>query len=321
MSLAEKPIEWSGDFRYRHEWVSQEVTSATAISSYQQERIRGRLGARGWVNPNTTIETRLSTQPGRVSTNQTLGGSANAFGNYTITLDRMGFRYQPSDLGVFSGGRIANPYFVPGGSDLVWDTDLNFDGLAMSLTPWPDADLLPFLNVGGFWVDKQTTVSTTAKDVLLASVQMGLRHTTNQGVSWIVGVSDYHYTSAAGHAIFSTPTAPSGNSTTTVGATSVYVTDFNLISGGVELGTPISGVPVSSYDYRKVQQDAAVAAFTDGDCFGGGTNGKSHRLTVGMQLASRWSGQLTGYLGSAGIASGQTAVRRNKVHADLNFAF
>lgn len=71
------------------------------------------------------------------STNQTLG---NYSGQYQFLVDRAFLKYDATDKDGFkwltlTGGRIASPWYVgggefSGGSELVWDTDLNFEGFA-----------------------------------------------------------------------------------------------------------------------------------------------------------------------------------------------
>jgi hypothetical protein len=75
-----------------------------------------------------------------VSTNQTLGNSG---GQYQFNIDRAFLKYDAVDKEGFKwltaqGGRIANPWYVgggefTGGSELVWDTDLSFEGFALTL--------------------------------------------------------------------------------------------------------------------------------------------------------------------------------------------
>ena len=62
-----------------------------------------------------------------VSTNQTLG---NSFNKYTVVFDQAYLKYDPYRWLSVSGGRIPNPWFS---TDLVWDDDLNFEGVAATL--------------------------------------------------------------------------------------------------------------------------------------------------------------------------------------------
>jgi hypothetical protein len=69
-----------------------------------------------------------------VSTNQTLG---NTGARYEFTVDRAFLKYNLVDDNKFNwlslvGGRMANPWFT-GGSELVWDEDLSFEGAAATV--------------------------------------------------------------------------------------------------------------------------------------------------------------------------------------------
>lgn len=68
------------------------------------------------------------------STNQSLGGSGGNFSKYAIWLDRAFVRYDAGPRNgdgeelVFSFGRFDNPFLA---SEVMWDNDVGFDGLAM----------------------------------------------------------------------------------------------------------------------------------------------------------------------------------------------
>ena len=60
---------------------------------------------------------------------------------------------------------------------------------------------------------------------------------------------------------------------------------------------------------------------TDSDSFGGGTDGRSLNTTLAYNLEDNANIMLTYLSGKSGIASGETAVDRNRVQADLNIKF
>lgn len=105
----------------------------------QRFRERLRLAIDAKVTDNLQAGIRLATgnQPDPVSTNQTLGNTGS---QYQFNLDRAFLKYDAvNDDGfkwlTLTGGRIANPWYVgggefTGGSELVWDTDLSFEGFA-----------------------------------------------------------------------------------------------------------------------------------------------------------------------------------------------
>ena len=98
-----------------------------------QARERFRLGIDVNVAEGLDAGIRLATGNIRnpVSTNQTLG---NYDGRYEFTIDRAFLKYNMVDDNKFNwltamGGRTPNPFFT-GGSELVWDEDLSFEGIS-----------------------------------------------------------------------------------------------------------------------------------------------------------------------------------------------
>ncbi|MEA3390691.1 MAG: putative porin [Pseudomonadota bacterium] len=111
-------------------------------------RIRARLGLHARIDDWITGEVRIATGAERspVSTNQTLGGNGE-FGKYAIWLDRANIRLTPLPGVDLAFGRFANPFWT---SEMLFDEDLNFDGVAASLT-YPVTDRLSvFANAGAF---------------------------------------------------------------------------------------------------------------------------------------------------------------------------
>ncbi|MBD9361103.1 putative porin [Methylomonas fluvii] len=105
----------------------------------QHFRERLRLGIDAAITDGMKAGVRLATgnQRDPVSTNQSLGFTGQ---KYDFTVDRAYLQYDALDDNKFkwltlSGGRIKNPWYTgggefTGGSELVWDTDLSFEGFA-----------------------------------------------------------------------------------------------------------------------------------------------------------------------------------------------
>lgn len=105
-------------------------------------RERLRLGLDVDVVKGLKAAVRLSTGNFRdpVSTNQTLGQTGD---RYEFNVDRAYLQYDHSNTYGFNwltlmGGRMKNPWFVGGGeftsgSELVWDTDLSFEGFSATV--------------------------------------------------------------------------------------------------------------------------------------------------------------------------------------------
>ncbi|MGZ8946196.1 MAG: putative porin [Methylococcaceae bacterium] len=99
-------------------------------------RERLRLGIDAQVANGLVAGVRLTTGniKNPVSTNQTLGNYGD---RYDFRVDRAFLKYDLVDDSKFdwltlAGGRIANPYFTAG-SELVWDEDLSFEGVAATI--------------------------------------------------------------------------------------------------------------------------------------------------------------------------------------------
>jgi hypothetical protein len=113
-------------------------------------RLRARLALDADVGQGFLAGLRLASGDGStpVSTNQTLGGSPGNFSKYQVWLDRAFLQYtSPQGLLAARIGRFENPFFS---TDMLWDDDLNLDGVAVQLAIPTDYGVRPFLTVGAF---------------------------------------------------------------------------------------------------------------------------------------------------------------------------
>ncbi|WP_374090771.1 putative porin [Methylomicrobium lacus] len=161
----------------------------------QRFRERFRLGIDAKITDNFKAGVRLATgnQRDPVSTNQTLGNTGS---RYDFAVDRAFLQYDAIDDDKFNwltltGGRIANPWFTGGGgfrdgaitgavSELVWDSDLSFEGFAGTvrhqlggaegLTTKSDKSRSVFATVGAFPLQE----SSLSSDKWLFGGQLGL---------------------------------------------------------------------------------------------------------------------------------------------------
>lgn len=153
-------------------------------------RERLRLGIDAKIVEGLKAGVRLATSniPDPVSTNQTLGNTGSQF---DFNIDRAYLKYDAvNDRGfkwlTLSGGRIANPWYVgggefTGGSEMVWDTDLSFEGFAAtvrhslsgsdSLHGANDDKQSVFATVGAFPLQES---ALSSKDKWLFGSQVGL---------------------------------------------------------------------------------------------------------------------------------------------------
>lgn len=213
----------------------------TTEDSYHRERMRMRLGINANVTRGVDLGLRLTT--GNVNdpvlTGNVLGPPPISIGSPTSTLQTFGtfnskfalvldqayLRLTPFNWLTVSGGRFPNPFFVgtvgniytgtlrsgphtvpTAGvvhTDLLWDVDLNFEGLAINLHPWLKEEgrtVKPFLNAGIFPLQQINQSETVkAKDKWFFGAQAGLEWAPeNTDTKFRVGAAYYDYRNIAG---------------------------------------------------------------------------------------------------------------------------
>jgi Putative porin len=144
--------------------ISNPYKSAPLINTTENReraRIRARVGLDADLAEGFTAGLRIATgsDSAPVSTNQTLGANGGNFSKYAVWLDRAFVRYEPfrgwaanpetdpSSVGV-SFGRFDNPFWSP--TELVWDADLGFDGVALQARRQVFSGFTPFGVLGAF---------------------------------------------------------------------------------------------------------------------------------------------------------------------------
>lgn len=204
-------LKWEGDLRVRYQSdrfaknnalptsfaAAGQTSVANTTEQRDRERVRARLGLLAKVTPGITAGFRLSTgnTSDPVSTNQTLGTYEN---KYSIVFDRAYLKLDPKESLTVSGGRIPNPFFS---TDLVWDDDLNFEGVAASLhTPESSiAEFRPYLTAGAFplqEIEQSTTVK--AKDKWFWGTQAGFDWSMGYNTRLKIGAAYYDFRNVEG---------------------------------------------------------------------------------------------------------------------------
>lgn len=219
-----KIIKWSGDIRVRAQgdmYASdnfdeipdfkvinknrKQQSNASEYLNTEEDRYRMRLRARLGMKakPVQGVEIGMRIVTGSVddpvSTNQTFG---NGWKKDSIAFDRAYFKYITyiKDW-EFQAGRMANPWFS---TDLVWDSDVNFDGLAarwyflrddnplMEMTQWD-----PYVTAGVFPLEE---VELSSEDKWLYGIQTGVVYTWFDQDALHVSLGYYHFENTQGEA-------------------------------------------------------------------------------------------------------------------------
>ncbi len=363
LKWAEK-IKISGDFRYRHEHIDQETTGSAVRwkNGRDRDRIRARLMIEATVNDEWGLGFRLASGERTmlvdsdeadmfadpVSSNQTLKQN---FSSKDVWLDLAYFDWHPiatEGLNVF-GGKIKNPFYAVGKNELVWDHDLNPEGIAAKyVMPLSDKDQL-YINGGGFWVDE----SSGGVDASLWGVQSYVKHTISDPDYILGGVSYWDYGNIQGktdeYGILA------GNTSTTSAGT-VWASDYDIFEAFAEYGTKVMGLPFTvhgnwaknlvastnedtawliggklnkaknpgswevGYNYRELDADAVLGAFTDSDFIGGGTDGRGHEVGLTYQLAKNLQAAVT-YFHNESDRTSSRSLDYRRLQLDLKLKF
>lgn len=316
-----KNTKFSGDIRVRYQYDDIKVGSDPDRS---RGRIRARWGFKTDIFENTEIGLRLATGVGeQTSTNQTF---ENSFSQKQIWLDRAYLKHKIDNFSIIAG-KFENPFYS---SDLIWDTDINPEGIVLTFTPKNGF----FVNLGYLWLDE---FKSKSDDPMLYGFQIGYKGKIVER-DFKVGAGIYMTDSLVGKekSEVSPNYNPKGNSDS--GSPNyTYLYEYRPVDFLIEF-TPfdISGKPfkfygeylkninssVSSdnngwmvgfsigklkdkndwqfgYNYRVLENDATLAILSDSDINGGGTSLKGHKISFGYQVTKYSTFNITYFIGQA----------------------
>ena len=319
-----------GDLRYRHEMIDME-----GKDTRHRHRIRTRLGIFGEVSPYTKVGIQLATGSGDpVSTNQTLG---DAFAAKNINLDLAYFEITHERLPGITliGGKFPNPFFTPGHSELLWDSDWNPEGGAFDFQQHLKDNITLNVTGAGLWIYERSGDDS----YLVAGQGVGNLKFDEEKSTLAMGAGFYNYVNTKGFEVFYDPEDPKGNSInnpSSVTESVRYASDFEILelfgevthkfgefpagitghvvtntgadslntgwSVGLRVGkAKESGSWEGRYIYREVQKDAVVGIFTDSDFRGGGTDASGHEIGGAVQLAKNTAFNVTYFFNFIGL--------------------
>ncbi len=213
-------FQWEGDLRLRYQGdrfaegnPSANIYNVANFNSPNQTnttedqdrmRIRARLGVNvkvnDWMKAGLRITTGSANDP--TSHNQTLG---TKYAKHNFGLDLAYLKAEVKPWLNLVGGRFANPWLH---TDLVWDPDLTFDGVAASFTPKITDSWSSFLTLGAFPLE-QTEVrpynaltgvygKNKAKSKWMYGSQVGIKWTSPNLSTVKLGLAMYDFSNVEG---------------------------------------------------------------------------------------------------------------------------
>ncbi len=291
----EPTLKFKGDLRYRHEMVEWEEQKAD-----HRHRIRMRFGAFSQISEELELGFQLASGGGDpISTNQTIG---DGFTKKPITIDLAYFRYMPVKGLAIIGGKMNNPFWRPGSNQLIWDSDLSPEGLALNYSH--SLDNMKFFATGGlFWMADR---NGDDKDGTLLGGQVGGEMKFGDFRINLAG-GLHNYSKIQGYAPLYRDRAY-GN---TLDAEGNFENDYNILDVGLTLTAKVADIPFQFfgqfarnmaadeentaflaglnigeakkamgwtvfYNYRQLPRDAVFGLMADSDFINGGTGGKGH---------------------------------------------
>jgi hypothetical protein len=260
-------IKWYGDFRYRHEEINDKGDSTD--SRYNRNRIRARIGAKLEVNDEIFFNLRLgSGSADPVSTNQTLG---DAWSSKPVWIDRAYIAYVPQALPGFGIGlgKEETPYYKQNNNQLLWDDDLNPEGIYGEYTHTFSDSTKVTGAAGGFWVvERHISGSTTsATDTGMFGVQSYIEHAVGNPSTLVGGIGYFDYISLEGQQMLSNEWSSGSNTTfgndfITIGSNKVYRMDYNLLELFLGWKSKVSNLPYSVFGSGVMNVDAKANTVT-----------------------------------------------------------
>tara|TARA_R110000868_G_scaffold155691_6_gene382235 strand:- start:105492 stop:106526 length:1035 start_codon:yes stop_codon:yes gene_type:complete len=296
-TFAQTPtINWGGDFRYRYEAIDD---GASIGHKDHRQRIRARLNAHSEVITNVHAHIQLASGNGAItSTNQTIGDGGS---NKALDIDIFSVDWMFKEGATATLGKMENPLYSVGNSDIVFDTDFTPEGISVSYK----SDKY-FASLNQFVIANNSTSS----DVILYAPQAGINFNAGP-LKLTVGGSWYNYSSLVNQSITGSLTS-AGNTT----GANFFQNGYKVLNGFAEVSGQAGHVGYSvffdyiknsevetgdtgwlagakfnchkwslSYDYRWVEPDATVGFLADGDVAGSlGAGLYGHRTDLGYAI-------------------------------------
>ena len=304
----------------------------------ERERYRARLSLSATISENIELFLRFETGiDDPVSSNQTFGESTSG---KEIGIGRAYVNWKVNEKLQIMGGKMKMPWFTAGENNLLWDNDLNPEGIFVNY----EVDST-FFNGAYIIIDQDLE----RNDTILQSFQAGKDFKLNNTTSMIAGIGYHGYKKAYGNLPFY---KAKGNSLDLDGN---YLFDYKLYEFFSEIKTELAQLPVIlhlevinnsavtdenkahswgikvgsskkrgdkqfSYTYQNTEKNAVLGSFSDSDFAGGHTDSKGHFIRTRYTLKDNMT--LSGaFIVSNYKPSKTERIDYNRVHIDLEFKF
>ena len=239
-----------GDLRLRYDMVREDLSE-----DRDRARFRGRFGITGDISPDVKAVFALATGgDDPVSANENFG---DGFTTKDIGIDLAYVEWQFGGDWTFTGGKMPKPWFRAGDTTLVWDGDLNPEGLVVSY-----GGKKLFGSAGTFVVEERSSDAESRLNTLQAGVKLPVADDSQLTMALAL----FDYTNTIGNEPFYDGN-PQGN---TVDAAGNYVFAYSEVELGAEYKTQVGNWPLTFFgDYVvNTEVDREDTAYTVGIAVG-----------------------------------------------------
>jgi len=324
--------------RFRQENVHNDGVSNS--KDQDRQRIRARLGAYSEINPQVDTGIRIATgnNDDARSTNQSLD---NYFDKKQIWLDQGYVDYHPDAIKNLHivGGKMPQQWVSMG--DIIWDSDISPEGLSLAYK-YPLGASTELFGSAGHYTLKDNVDGDGVQfkhDLRLYAGQLGARFAITDNLKLTLGGSIYGYDNdddiRTGGTSIPAALAINGNSPNE--QFKLYEGFGQLDIGGLPMPLSLYGQYVNNkdasndqdsawlagvktkfygfavdYNYRDVQRNAVVGAFTDSDFANGFTGSRGSKLKVSYELDKNFN------LGATYFMANSDYTNANLKDSDIN---
>ncbi|MEQ9563212.1 MAG: putative porin [Woeseiaceae bacterium] len=254
----------SADLRLRYEMIQED-----GQDDRNRARFRGRVAIEADVAPDIRAVLGLATGgDDPVSTNQTFG---DGFSTKDIGVDFAYVEWDFVEGWALIAGKMPKPWFRAGGSTIIWDNDLNPEGLAVEFQ-----HRMLFGSMGSYIINERAD----GPESRLNTIQAGVDIPFSNRSGLIVALSYFDYTNTIGQAPFYDDD-PQGN---TVDANGNYVFDYNEVEFAAEYRTRAGNWPLTFFGDYVVNTEAA----TEDTAYSVGVIAGKAREPGSMQFGYSW---------------------------------
>ena len=331
-------VSFYAQLRLRHEDIDEE---GRPDANRDRERGMARFGIKADVHDKVKLVFGLATGGDNpVSRNVTGDGG---FTSKEIGLEFFYADWEATDSANIYAGKMKNPLFRAGKVPLIWDGDLNPEGVAASYS----SDML-FGTLAGFSVEERSGED----DSVLYAAQAGLRFGVGELSKLTVGLGYFAYTNTIGNEPFYDGD-PNGN---TVDVNGNLVFDYENTEAFAQFDTKIGSWPLQLYGqytvnnevdredtayafgatigsskkkgnmqfswiYQDIEADSVIGTFNDSDFGGGGTDSRGHRIKGKYMLTDNINFAGTLFLNKVDGFQGGVERDFTRIQLDLEFKF